>query len=1285
MNRIEQMIASRRKSLPQMKLPANAERIWGLALSGGGIRSATFCFGLLRALAGQQLLLRFDLVSTVSGGGYVGAMLGRLFSRATNARDVQAIVAAVADASSRWFVWWLRANGRYLIPRGAKDRTYAIGLYVRNLFAIHFELGMLAIVLGVVLATVDIAGWSALAHFGYSQPQLVFAAARYLPDWLPVVAFLLPLVTIVGVVIAIAYWCVPWLVRSGSVEPLSVWPQWFVALAFAAALWVFKPWLDRVGTDVGATLRLLLWLWTFVLIAAWLIAVPVAAIVLSKSDAALSTSLRADASRTLLTQWLANCLRAATVLLGVALVDRVAWYLAFEVQALAQTGVILALTAALVRALMPMMTSLLPGRSSTTALLFVGRVVGYAMTFILCAWWVSLVYGAALGAGFHHAGPDFRMSLIVVAALGLPVFGYLLLTGRNFAFLNLSSLHAFYRARLVRSYLGAANGKRFHLAQPLDAIDKLPALMPAEPTAIAIGEPQADDDIALEDYRPQRHGGPIHLLNVCINQTRDPRGGLFNQDRRGLAMSVASGGAMQVSQEGWKPLTGTAAMTLGTWTAISGAAVSPGLGSLTRGGISALATFAGLRLGYWWDSVTRTNAAGPRSPLTAKSKGLLRETFGVFGGTEKPDWFLSDGGHFENTGAYALLAERAQVIVLADCGADPRYQFCDIENLVRKARIDLQAEILFQRPKTRPVPMPHTPSAADTRYRLAPPAAPAGIAWPDELAAFGSLNDLASPSSTACLALAKITYSGARAGAGILILVKPNISSGLPVDLINFKAQNPDFPQQTTADQFFSEAQWESYFELGYFLGGKLPEAFVEGLANDPATYFEADEQSPIEAQKQANDDASAKPSILSRLPARIGTTAVTTGLGLGAAATVGVSAWQAIDSVKTSYAKQTSDEHAALKELTDLWAKIAPPSPSASTPSQSDVLAVGALAAAIVRTADTLCPSHDAGWFQSSPVAGSVYSTVLKECARISTDGRPVPCTVLLEAAHPSLQRPLPNCLVRSEGVSDAVPPPRYWVYDYSEHAPFAHAHPCDPVAAVRRKAEDDYEAGTLRLDASAGDTVGTAMPALPRECTVPVTTVDASANPTAVIPKATLDSIVEPPLPIAVPVPVPSTTASTATVEPDTNPETTAPASAVAATASSASSGASAASGTTSTSTFVPTAVCRGTTLYTQIYGPEQRREIQSDLLVWQQRLNATVAASEDVLATARNAGRAPPLAVSRTTVRFHDMRSIACARALGPALGQTGWRVEPLSPRLTATPGVVEVWLAPAPRKP
>src|SRR5215471_1028039 len=42
----------------------------GLALSGGGIRSATFNLGLLQGLHSLGLLSSFHYLSTVSGGGY---------------------------------------------------------------------------------------------------------------------------------------------------------------------------------------------------------------------------------------------------------------------------------------------------------------------------------------------------------------------------------------------------------------------------------------------------------------------------------------------------------------------------------------------------------------------------------------------------------------------------------------------------------------------------------------------------------------------------------------------------------------------------------------------------------------------------------------------------------------------------------------------------------------------------------------------------------------------------------------------------------------------------------------------------------------------------------------------------------------------------------------------------------------------------------------------------------------------------------------------------------------
>ena len=50
-------------------------------------------------------------------------------------------------------------------------------------------------------------------------------------------------------------------------------------------------------------------------------------------------------------------------------------------------------------------------------------------------------------------------------------------------------------------------------------------------------------------------------------------------------------------------------------------------------------------------------------------------------------------------------------------------------------------------------------------------------------------------------------------------------------------------------------------------------------------------------------------------------------------------------------------------------------------------------------------------------------------------------------------------------------------------------------------------------------------------------------------------------------------------------------------------------------------------------------------------------------------------------RDMMRVHDAASRDCAKALAEAVGKSGWVVESLSPRLRATPGVVEVWIPPA----
>ena len=77
-------ICKRRRRLnpddPKISDQGAPENMVGLALSGGGIRSATFSLGVMQALSHNGLMDKVDYLSTVSGGGYIGSALTWLTS-----------------------------------------------------------------------------------------------------------------------------------------------------------------------------------------------------------------------------------------------------------------------------------------------------------------------------------------------------------------------------------------------------------------------------------------------------------------------------------------------------------------------------------------------------------------------------------------------------------------------------------------------------------------------------------------------------------------------------------------------------------------------------------------------------------------------------------------------------------------------------------------------------------------------------------------------------------------------------------------------------------------------------------------------------------------------------------------------------------------------------------------------------------------------------------------------------------------------------------------------------
>lgn len=129
---------------------AQEARLVGLALSGGGIRSATFNLGLLQGLARLGLLSKFDYLSTVSGGGYIGSWLTAWLRREGDFAAVESTMAADSGPMAttpaqappgplarppRDPINHLRSYSNYLAPRlgfFSMDRWGLWANYLRN-------------------------------------------------------------------------------------------------------------------------------------------------------------------------------------------------------------------------------------------------------------------------------------------------------------------------------------------------------------------------------------------------------------------------------------------------------------------------------------------------------------------------------------------------------------------------------------------------------------------------------------------------------------------------------------------------------------------------------------------------------------------------------------------------------------------------------------------------------------------------------------------------------------------------------------------------------------------------------------------------------------------------------------------------------------------------------------------------------------------------------------------------------------------------------------------------
>ena len=365
--------------------------------------------------------------------------------------------------------------------------------------------------------------------------------------------------------------------------------------------------------------------------------------------------------------------------------------------------------------------------------------------------------------------------------------------------INEFSMHAYYRDRLARCYLGASNPNR-------------------KPNLFT-GFDEEDANVAVSSLSASNgYFGPYPIFCTTLNLTFGED--LAWQERKGASFAFTP--LLSGYDVGWTAAkyhntdlrfngyaeTATYAypapgIHISTAAAISGAAISPNWGYHTNPATAFLLTVFNVRLG-WWLRNPRTIAQDGKRVSTDSANSKRRDKVGLFhdpyprpsphfsllslmnellGRTNDTSTYLylTDGGHFDNMGLYELVRRRCRYIVICDGEQDGELTFEGIGMAIRKCRIDFGAEI-----------------SLDLR----------------------PLQHLNGGNSNAHCVVGTIQYQedAARSRPGIVVYVKSSLTGDEPADVLNYKRQDPCFPHDSTANQWFTESQFESYRRLGHHI-----------------------------------------------------------------------------------------------------------------------------------------------------------------------------------------------------------------------------------------------------------------------------------------------------------------------------------------------------------------------------------------------------------------------------------------------------------------------------------
>lgn len=413
--------------------------------------------------------------------------------------------------------------------------------------------------------------------------------------------------------------------------------------------------------------------------------------------------------------------------------------------------------------------------------------------------------------------------LLVIAFFILFLLGAL--TGRLIS-TNVFSLQYLWRNRIVRAYLGASHTER--RPNPFTNFDRNDNLHMHQLWPQPVKSPASTAE--TDQHQPKNFAPKLfHVLNLALNLTGGEK--LQWQDRKAESFTVSPlhAGSYWLGYRRSTHYGGTDGITLGGAVAVSGAFVSPNMGFMMNSAVVRfLMALFNVRFGWWLGNPgpagDRANIVERIISIPAKLLGFdvkrpfrldsprlsvlpfLSEATGNID-DKSPYVYLSDGGHFENLGLYEMVLRRCRFIVVCDATTDPDYSFESLAMSIRQIRVDLGV----------PIDMPDLAVGAPSQNLK------------NKYSAIGTIRYSCVDRDPGDKKTTDDDFDG------VLIFIKPSLIGQEPRDVINYWQGRPTFPQEVITDQWFSEAQFESYRALA----SRIIDAICEGTGNqiDLATF----------------------------------------------------------------------------------------------------------------------------------------------------------------------------------------------------------------------------------------------------------------------------------------------------------------------------------------------------------------------------------------------------------------------------------------------------------------